>query len=142
MPKEKFRELREKSRNIYLTPSTFSPRAFKVFVDLFINLLVGNQLGDAVEEVQELMTELGKIDCLGSFEENEEPDSDEEEKEEEESDQEEKKEEEDKENIREDEKISNGIDDLSLQIKGMGLNKDSPLLKDDLKTNGQLTEVG
>jgi len=38
---------------------------------------LGNQLGDASEEVHELMSSFGMIDTLGPFDDNEEPDDDE-----------------------------------------------------------------
>jgi len=74
------------------------------------------------------MAELGKIDCLASLDENEDPDSDNDDDDDESESDNQKSE-------------KNGIDDLSLQIKGMGLDNDSPLLKDNLKTEGQCTEV-
>ena len=87
----------------------------------------GNQLGDSTEEVEEVMTSIGRINTLAPFDDNEEPDSDDEE-EGVESDNDEGEEQED-------------TSDLALQIKGMGLSKESPLLKDSSKTNGEHTEV-
>ena len=84
--------------------------------------LDGNQLGDQVDDIQELMSSFGRIDALAPFDDNEDPDSEEED---------------------EDEEDANGTnnnhddsaDDISLHIKGMGLTSDSPLLKDS-NTNG------
>lgn len=83
------------------------------------------------------MTEYGKIDVLASLDDNEDPDSEDEsggenstsEKEDEEESESEEK------------KATENLDDLSLKIMGMGLSNDSPLLKEDLKTNGTCTEV-
>lgn len=73
------------------------------------------------------MTSFGKIDALAPFDENEEPDSEPDDDDEEEDEE------------REEKDDGGETDDLSLQIKGMGLSKDSPLLKDSLTTNGQHT---
>merc|ERR1712002_298938 len=81
--------------------------------------LDGNQLGDQTEVVEELMSSLGRIDTLAPFDDNEDPDSDEDG---EDDDAEDK-------SIN-NEKSDGEADDISLQIKGMGLANDSPLLKD------------
>lgn len=80
--------------------------------------LDGNQLGDQTEDLEELMSSFGHIDALAPFDDNEDPDSDEE----------------DEDQDDEDKSINNNhndsADDISLSIKGMGLAKDSPLLKE------------
>ena len=78
------------------------------------------------------MTDIGKIDALATLDDNEDPDSEDENNSDDENGSEKEEEEvEAKENV----------DDLSLKIMGLGLSNDSPLLKEDLKTNGQCTEV-
>lgn len=90
--------------------------------------LDGNQLGDQTEDVEELMSSLGRIDALAPFDDNEDPDSDEEGEDDDEED----------ESIN-NEKSDGEADDISLAIKGMGLAHDSPLLKDKV-TNGVTTK--
>merc|ERR1711962_1603448 len=93
--------------------------------------LDGNQLGDQTEDVEELMSSFGRIDALAPFDDNEDPDSEEEE------------EEEDQENG--DKSMNNNhndsADDISLSIKGMGLAKDSPLLKETINGEGKPSTV-
>merc|ERR1712180_65805 len=92
--------------------------------------LDGNQLGDQTEDVEELMSSFGRIDALAPFDDNEDPDSEEEE-------------EEDQENG--DKSMNNNhndsADDISLSIKGMGLAKDSPLLKETINGEGKPSTV-
>ena len=47
-----------------------------LFFEFFVDFFSGNELGDSVEDIQDLMAEIGKIDCLGPFDENEDLDSD------------------------------------------------------------------
>jgi len=101
--------------------------------------LDGNEL-ESVDEIQEKMTEYGKIDVLASLDDNEDPDSeDESEGDDSENSTSEKEDEEESES--EEKKATENLDDLSLKIMGMGLSNDSPLLKEDLKTNGTCTEI-
>jgi len=75
--------------------------------------LDGNQLGDQTEDIEELMSNFGRIDALAPFDDNEEPDSDEEEDDEEEGE------------VEEAEANNNhdtSTDEISSHIKGMGLN--------------------
>ena len=65
------------------------------------------------------MTEIGRIQALGSFEDNDEPDSEEEENE-------------GTEDLDED-----ADDDIKLQVKGVRIEKDSPLLATD-KSNKEV----
>uniref|UniRef100_T2MG60 Ran GTPase-activating protein 1 n=1 Tax=Hydra vulgaris TaxID=6087 RepID=T2MG60_HYDVU len=76
--------------------------------------LDGNQLGDSIKEIKRLMTDIGNVQALGSFEDNEEPDDDEDEK------------------SRESDISGEDTDeDIELQVKGIRLEKDSPLLVSD-----------
>jgi len=77
--------------------------------------LDGNQLGDSVDEVQDLMSSFDRLDALAPFDDNEEPDSDDED--EDEGDTSVSKE-------------TEQADDLTLCIEGLGLSKESPLLND------------
>lgn len=95
---------------------------------------------ESVDEIQEKMTEYGKIDALASLEDNEDPDS-EDESDGEDSTSSSDKEEKENDDELEEKKATENLDDISLKIMGMGLSNDSPLLKEDLKTNGACTEV-
>lgn len=75
------------------------------------------------------MSNFGRIDALASFDDNEEPDSDED------------GEEDDDDKSGKEEQDEGGSDELSLQIKRMGLIKASPLQEDAVKTNGEITKV-
>ena len=83
------------------------------------------------------MTEFGKIDALASLDDNEDPDSEDESSSENSANEKEGEEEEE-----EKKKATESVDDLLLRVMGMGLSNDSPLLKEDIKTSGQCTEVG
>lgn len=94
---------------------------------------VGNQLGEQTEDIEELMSSFGRIDTLAPFDDNEDPDSDEGE----DDDDEDGDTSINKSTNDDDESSAN---DIALQIKGMGLANDSPLLKEDV-TNGDANEV-
>ncbi len=81
--------------------------------------MLGNQLGESVEDIIEKMESYGKKDVLGPFDENEEPDSEDEEEE----DEDEEEDEEEQQNG------ADATDDLALEIKGIGLSPDSKQLK-------------
>ena len=85
---------------------------------------LGNQLGDAVDELIEKMDSFGKKDRLASFDDNEEPDSEEED----EGEDDEEEEEEEGEGDREEDESA---DNLALEIKGIGLSPNSRQLRDD-----------
>lgn len=91
----------------------------------FLNL-DGNQLGDSIDEVQDVMTSFGRIDALAPFDENEEPDSEDENEDDDETSE---------------KKTDSQTDDLSLCIEGMGLSKDSPLLKDNSSSSQKKSTV-
>ena len=86
--------------------------------------MLGNQLGDAVDDVIEKMEFYGKKDKLASFDDNEEPDS---------GDEDEGDEEEEEEDEEEKEDDDEGADNLALEIKGIGLSPTSKQLRDDSK---------
>merc|ERR1712243_18091 len=69
------------------------------------------------------MSSLGKLDALAPFDDNEDPDSDDNDDDDEDEDN------------HTDNNHTNSADDISLNIKGMGLTNDSPLLQNGL-TNG------
>lgn len=79
--------------------------------------LDGNQLGDSVEEIQEVMSAYNKIELLGPFEDNEEPDSDDDDEDDGEDDGSENN----------NSRVGDDDDDLTSQIQGMGLSKASPV---------------
>lgn len=95
--------------------------------------LDGNQLGEQTEDIEELMSSFGRIDTLAPFDDNEDPDSDEGE----DDDDEDGDTSINKSTNDDDESSAN---DIALQIKGMGLANDSPLLKEDV-TNGDANET-
>lgn len=97
--------------------------------------LDGNQLGDAgVEDVTEKMSEIGKLDCLAPFDDNEDPDSDDDD--------------EDEDGAADsstasaaDDSVNEGADDLMLQIKGMGLAQTSPQLASQEEQGATIEDV-
>lgn len=93
--------------------------------------LDGNQLGDQTEDIEELMSNFGRIDALAPFDDNEDPDSDEEEDDEEDGEADE---------AEADRSLNNNhdtsTDEISSHIKGMGLNGHS---NGDAGTNGTST---
>jgi len=90
-------------------------KAMKNVTTLEMLNLDGNQLGDSVEEIQEVMTLYNMIEKLDSFEENEEPDDDDDDDDDDDND-----------NSRVENGDDEDNDDLTSQIKGMGLSKSSP----------------
>ena len=96
----------------------------QVYKTAFVLFLLGNQLGEAVDEVIEKMDSYGKKDILASFEDNEEPESG---SEDEDDSEESAAEEEDG----EDEKKDEGADELALELKGIGLSANSQQGKGD-----------
>jgi len=92
--------------------------------------LDGNQLGEQTEDIEELMSSFGRIDALAPFDDNEDPDSDEDEDEDDDADT----------SVNNNQNNDNDTDDIALQIKGMGLAHDSPLLKEN-GTNGDTNQI-
>ena len=101
-------------------------------IKYFFNV-IGNHLGELTDDVEELMIDIGRIAALAPFDENEEPESEDE-------DTDDNDDGDDENTSLNNNQDDNDTDDVALQIKGIGLTNDSPLLKDNV-TNGEATEV-